>query len=202
MEMLAVHLPRLTLGWVMLAWMAFAAVFAFRRRPPRAQVRRMDRRSLIGIALQAIAYALVWWVRRPLPSSLLGGSPLLEITVALANAALVVFSVWLVAAAVRTLGKQWSLAARVVEGHRLVVEGPYRIVRHPIYTGMGGMLIATGFALSHPSAIVIALIVFAIGTYNRVRIEERLLTEQFGSDYAAYAAKVPALIPRPWRRAP
>jgi protein-S-isoprenylcysteine O-methyltransferase Ste14 len=200
MDMIAAQLPILLVGWVMLGWFAFAAVFLFRQRPPATQVRKMDRRSLIGIALQSIAYALVWSVRRPFPSPLLGLSPVLDIAVAAATAVLVVFSIWLVASAVRTLGKQWSLAARVVEDHQLIVEGPYRIVRHPIYSGMGGMLIATGVALSHPLAIIIALIVFAIGTFNRIRIEERLLTEQFGSAYAAYAAKVPALIPRPWRK--
>lgn len=200
METIAAFLPLATIYGVMLGWFAFGAVFLFRRRPPAAPVRKSDRGSLLGIALQSLAYVLVWSIRRPFPSSLLGLSPIPELAIALTTLALVVFSIWLVASAVRTLGKQWSLAARVVEDHQLIVAGPYRIVRHPIYSGMGGMLIATGVALSHPLAIIIALIVFAIGTFNRIRAEERLLTEQFGSAYAAYAAKVPALIPRPWRK--
>ena len=48
---------------------------------------------------------------------------------------LVIASLIFVGAAVRTLGKQWSLQARVLEHHELIRRGPYRIVRHPIYTG-------------------------------------------------------------------
>ncbi|MGI9088170.1 MAG: methyltransferase family protein [Chthoniobacterales bacterium] len=58
-------------------------------------------------------------------------------------------SVWLVLAAVRTLGKNWSLAARVTTDHELIETGPYARVRHPIYTGMLGMLIADGLVFGH-----------------------------------------------------
>jgi len=108
---------------------------------------------------------------------------------------LAVWSVWFCSAAIRTLGKQWSLAARVVEGHKLVTEGPYSIVRNPIYTGMFGMLLATGLAVSHWIGVAFAIVVFAIGTFIRVRSEERLLREMFGPEFEAYARKVPAVIP-------
>ena len=48
----------------------------------------------------------------------------------------------LMIAAVRTLGKQWSLTARVLEDHELVTSGPYRLVRHPIYTGLVALVLA------------------------------------------------------------
>ena len=48
--------------------------------------------------------------------------------------------------AVRTLGKQWAMRARLVEGHQLITVGPCAYIRNPIYTGMPGMLIATGLA--------------------------------------------------------
>jgi protein-S-isoprenylcysteine O-methyltransferase Ste14 len=96
---------------------------------------------------------------------------------------------------VRALGKQWSLTARVTEGHRLVIEGPYRIVRNPIYTGMLGMLLATGFAFSRWPALVVGVVVFITGTMIRVRSEEKLLRETFGEEFEAYAKRVPALIP-------
>jgi len=104
-------------------------------------------------------------------------------------------SVWFCSAAIRTLGEQWSLAARVVEGHKLVTKGPYSIVRNPIYTGMFGMLLATGLAVSHWIGLVIAIVIFAIGTFIRVRSEERLLREMFGSEFDEYARKVRAVIP-------
>jgi protein-S-isoprenylcysteine O-methyltransferase Ste14 len=104
-------------------------------------------------------------------------------------------------ASVRRLGKQWSLEARLTEGHQLITDGPYGLVRHPIYTGLLGMLIATGLALSLPSVIVVAVLIYLAATLWRTRMEERLLREAFPEEYAAYAARVPALIPQPWRRA-
>ena len=101
-------------------------------------------------------------------------------------------------AAIRALGKQWSFQARIIEGHRLVVEGPYSHVRHPIYTAMLGMLLATGVTVSVWWALSAAVALFSAGTAIRVRAEERLLHEAFGEDFEAYRRYVPAVIPR-WK---
>ena len=93
------------------------------------------------------------------------------------------------------MGKQWSLEARVLKGHKLITQGPYRIVRNPIYTGMLGMLIATGLAVSHWIGLVAGMIMFAIGTFIRVRSEEKLLRETFGNEWDEYARRVPAVVP-------
>jgi protein-S-isoprenylcysteine O-methyltransferase Ste14 len=50
--------------------------------------------------------------------------------------------------AVRALGWRRALGAQIIEAHRLVTTSPYAVVRHPIYAGMGGMLIASGLVLS------------------------------------------------------
>lgn len=107
----------------------------------------------------------------------------------------VIVSLWIMTASLRALGKQWSLQARVLENHKLVREGPYRFVRHPIYTGMLGMIVAGGLAWSHWIGFLIALVLFAIGTAIRVRSEERLLREQFGSALDDYKRSVPAVVP-------
>ena len=104
-------------------------------------------------------------------------------------------SLWTMFSAVRVLGKQWSLQARVLEDHKLVREGPYRFVRHPIYTGMLGMIVAAGLAWSHWIGFLIALVLFAIGTAIRVWSEERLLREQFGAAFDDYKLSVPAVLP-------
>ncbi len=108
---------------------------------------------------------------------------------------LVLASLIFVAAAVRTLGKQWSLQARVLEHHELIRHGPYRIVRHPIYTGMFGMLVAGSLAYGHWLSLLIASVVYCVGTIIRIRSEEKLLRQQFGSAYEEYAREVPAFIP-------
>jgi protein-S-isoprenylcysteine O-methyltransferase Ste14 len=105
-------------------------------------------------------------------------------------------SVWLVMSAIQTLGKQWSFAARIVEEHTLITEGPYKFVRHPIYAGMFGMMLATGLAISHWVALIPAVLIFWLGTRLRIASEEKLLRETFGDQYMQYALRVPALIPR------
>jgi protein-S-isoprenylcysteine O-methyltransferase Ste14 len=97
--------------------------------------------------------------------------------------------------AVRTLGKQWAVAARLVEGHKLITEGPYAYVRNPIYTGMFGMLLATGLAMEHWIATIAAVVIFAAGLVIRVRTEEKLLRAAFGQEFEDYAQRVPAVIP-------
>ena len=62
---------------------------------------------------------------------------------------IVVGSLWIMSAALRALGKQWSLQARMLEDHALIRSGPYRFVRHPIYTGMLGMILAAAIAWSN-----------------------------------------------------
>jgi protein-S-isoprenylcysteine O-methyltransferase Ste14 len=181
---------------VMAGWFAFAAIFIFRKQPPSEPTRKREQTSIIGLALQGLSYAIVWSAWRRPPSPFIEGSGiLLEIALAVLTVAIEFCSIWLVLSAVRTLGKQWSLTARVTEGHKLIVEGPYNIVRNPIYTGMLGMLFATGVALSHWPNLLAGIVVFLIGTMIRVRSEERLLREAFGPEFEAYSSRVPAIIP-------
>lgn len=178
-------------------WWIFGLVFWFRKQPPRAHEAKRDRTSLFGLLLQAVAYFIVW--SSPLQQGRLSpttyassvaawGMAVLTVTIAVA-------SVWLVNSAVRRLGKQWALSARLVEGHTLIQDGPYSFVRNPIYTGMFGMLIATGLAAGRWIPLLSAILIFALGTYIRIHREERLLREGFGAEFEAYARKVPSVFP-------
>jgi protein-S-isoprenylcysteine O-methyltransferase Ste14 len=186
-----------TLAGVVFCWMVFAAIFLLRKRPPKEPEAKSDRRALLGIFLQMCAYFLVWfqapWQPFLPPVGVL--SEAVGIAYSVCTVALAVASVWLVAAAVRTLGKQWALAARLVEGHKLITEGPYGFVRNPIYTGMLGMLVATGLAMEHWVALDVAVVLFAVGLVIRVRSEERLLRAAFGEGFEEYAKRVPAVLP-------
>ena len=190
--------PTLVFVIVMVAWFVFAGVFLIfltRQKPPSTPDRKRARTSIVGIVLQALSYSVVWSVRRTSFTPIVGMRKSLEIALSILTMALAISSVWFVSAAVRTLGKQWSLAARVLEGHKLITAGPYNVVRNPIYTGMFGMLLATGMAVSHWIGLVIAIIVFAIGTAVRVHSEEKLLREAFGEEFETYARNVPAVVP-------
>ena len=183
---------------VMGCWTLFAATFWLRKRPSAGEVTRRDWTATFSILIQAVAGAFLGF--RPLQRTYF--SPIFpmpkaaELVLAVLTVASAVLSVWLVNAAVRRLGKQWAVAARLVEGHKLITDGPYGLVRNPIYAGMFGMLIATGLAVGRWSTLLMAIVVFAFGTYIRIRIEERLLRGHFGNEFDEYTRRVPAVIPR------
>jgi protein-S-isoprenylcysteine O-methyltransferase Ste14 len=186
-----------TLAAVMLCWLSFAAVFIFRRKPPRAEnvEAKRDRVAFAGIFLQMCGFFLAWFQppHRPfLPPVFSAG---VQIVFSVATIALAIASVYLVAAAVNTLGKQWAIAARLVEGHKLITTGPYAYLRNPIYTGMLGMLIASGLAMEHWIALPFGVVLFMTGLVIRVRTEEKLLRSAFGAEFEEYAKRVPAVIP-------
>ena len=182
---------------VIVCWWLFALTFWLRKRPARAQEAKRDWTSLIGLFLQAMAYLSVWFypLRQRQFSPVTSGSRVLGWGLAGLTVAIAVASVLLVNAAARRLGKQWALAARLVEGHTLIQDGPYRFVRNPIYTGMFGMLLATGLVAAQWIPLLVAIVLFAAGTYIRIRSEERLLRQAFGPEFEEYARNVPALIP-------
>ena len=92
----------------------------------------------------------------------------------------------------QTLGKQWTYQARVLKDHDLITQGPYSIVRNPIYLGMFGMILSTGLVFSHWWLALIAIGFFLVGNQIRIRAEEKLLRESFGQKFDDYAARVPA----------
>jgi protein-S-isoprenylcysteine O-methyltransferase Ste14 len=182
---------------VIVCWLVFFGLFMFRKRSPGAPTTRRERGSVVGIVVQGVAYAAIWMIERPHFTPIVPLPGLLQVVPALAAVALSIFSVWLTMAAVGTLGKEWSYEARLVEGHRLVTQGPYAVVRHPIYSAMLGKLVATALVISHWIGLVAGVVFFAIGTSIRVREEEKLLRSQFGAEYEAYARRVPAILPWP-----
>jgi len=92
------------------------------------------------------------------------------------------------------LGTMWAAVAEIKEGHQLHTDGPYRITRHPIYTGLMCMLIGSllinGFGIW-----VLYFIVGLIAVIVKASSEERLLKETFGEQYTQYQHSVPRLIP-------
>jgi len=104
-----------------------------------------------------------------------------------------VFTLWARAA----LGTMWSGSPTVKVEHRLRTDGPYAVTRHPIYTGLLGMLLGTALlvGLGHWLVIVPMAFVFA---ELRIHTEERLMLATFPEEYPAYRRRVPQLVP--WLR--
>ena len=183
------------LNFVAAGYLAFGAILLFMRKRSRGKTRKADRSSVIAIFIQAFAFAIAWMIPRKPFTPFLPVDWHAQYIVAMLIVVLVLASLIFIATALRTLGKQWSLQARVLEHHELIRHGPYRIVRHPIYAGMFGMLVAGSLAHGHWLGLLIASLVYCIGTIIRIRSEEKLLREQFGSAYEEYAREVPAFIP-------
>jgi protein-S-isoprenylcysteine O-methyltransferase Ste14 len=92
------------------------------------------------------------------------------------------------------LGRFWSGAITLKEGHRLIRSGPYQFVRNPIYTGILTGVAGTAIAIGKISGLVAVAMVLAVYSW-KIRREERLLAAEFGGEYAAYCRDVPALVP-------
>ena len=93
-----------------------------------------------------------------------------------------------------SLGRNWSGVVTLKGGHELITEGPYAIVRHPIYTGLLGMIVATVIVLGHVAGIIALPFVFW-GLWIKLRYEEKLMLQKFPDEYAAYQQRVRRLIP-------
>jgi len=102
----------------------------------------------------------------------------------------VFFAIW----ARLTLGRNWSGTVTVKQDHTLVRRGPYRIVRHPIYTGF--LLGALGVAIivGQVRGLVGTAIVF-FAFWMKYNMEESFMLANFGEQYVQYRREVKALIP-------
>ncbi|MEP7015122.1 MAG: isoprenylcysteine carboxylmethyltransferase family protein [Verrucomicrobiota bacterium] len=93
-----------------------------------------------------------------------------------------------------TLGRNWSGTVTLKEDHELIVRGPYRFVRHPIYTGLLAMFIATVIQSGHVAGIIGAAIVF-VSFWIKLIEEEQVMLKQFPDQYPSYQQRVKRIIP-------
>ena len=92
------------------------------------------------------------------------------------------------------LGANWSSEVQVKEAHELIVRGPYRLVRHPIYTGLLLALLGSALALGELRGLL-AFAIVAVSFCVKLRLEECWMREQFGDAYIDYMRRVKALVP-------
>ena len=174
-------------------WIAWVLYWAWSSRGAK-RVRR--RESLLSRATHVVplAFATLLLAAPSLPGWLGGrygaaGEYDEGLAIALVAAGLA-FSVW----ARVVLGGNWSASVTLKEGHEIIRSGPYRLIRHPIYTGLIVALAGSALACGEwrgPIAFVIA-----VGAlWRKLRVEERWLTAEFGVRYSDYRRQTRALIP-------
>lgn len=147
----------------------------------------LDRRARWGLLLECAAVAIMlqsrFWSVSPAAWRVAGS----VVCFVLAN-----LLSWTSA---RTLGRQLRFDAAIGTEHELVREGPYRLVRHPIYASFLCVLWGIGLMTATPTLFVTATMVFLVGTEIRVRLEDRLLAERFGHKFEEYRASTRAYLP-------
>jgi len=182
---------RAILSGLWMVWVAYWAVTA-----PRAKT-VARRESAASQASHVIPLMIVAWllIKPPLHSQAFALQllpPMLaryQVGLALVLGGLL-FSVW---ARIHLAGN-WSASVTVKERHELVRSGPYRLARHPIYTGLlTGFLGTAVFRGDAQGFIAVAIALAAL--WHKLRVEERFMEETFGDAYRDYRAKVKALIP-------
>jgi protein-S-isoprenylcysteine O-methyltransferase Ste14 len=100
------------------------------------------------------------------------------------------FAVW----AREHLGRNWSSSVTIKQDHELITSGPYRVVRHPIYTGILAGMLGTAIALSQVRGFIAVALIF-LAFWFKLSIEERWMRSQFGDTYTTYAHQTAALVP-------
>jgi protein-S-isoprenylcysteine O-methyltransferase len=174
------------------AWLLFEIWVFLRDRVKEGGGAAEARRNIIVLAV-AIALAM----------NVPGIAPMLDVhthysIVFWAGIALVWAGMLLRLWAVRVLGRFFSPRLVVQQGHELITEGPYRVLRNPAYTG--GLITLMGLGLSLGNGLSVAMLIIAgLAVYvSRIKVEEGMLAQAFGARYEEYKKRTWALIPFVW----
>ena len=158
-----------------------------------------SRKDLLEVALLSVAwiafFAPIVWIATPwlgFANFRLYPVPFLLGSIVLA------LSLWLFHRSHADLGTNWSITLEIRESHRLVTEGVYQHVRHPMYLalllyGLGQAVVIPNW-VAGPSYAVAMVLVFAL----RLKPEEKLMRDRFKGEYEAYVARTKRLIPGVW----
>ncbi len=190
--------------WIAKAVILAASTVMVAIRAPHGQRSRgvkvvKDRKGGLEVALLFLAMLgffvpLIWMV---LPLFAFAEYSLRPLPL-VAGIAFFVVGLWFFYRSHAYLGTNWSITLQVRENHRLITQGVYRHVRHPMYAALFlysiGQLLVLPNWVAGPSYLVTFGILFAL----RVRAEERLMLEEFGADYSAYMKKTKRLVPGLW----
>ena len=95
----------------------------------------------------------------------------------------------------RALGRYWSISLELREGHKLITDGIYRRIRHPMYSAFWLWAVAQALLLPNWFAGCAGLVGFGILFFGRLSREERMMQDKFGDDYRTYIARTYRILP-------
>ena len=182
---IGIIIPALWLAWLLYWWLSARNVKPTRwREPLKSQLLHR-----VPVILAFLLIAAPRWVPSVLARRFLPDGAFFPVLGTVLLAAGLGFSVW----ARRHLGRNWSAQVVVKEDHALVRTGPYKYVRHPIYTGILLALLGMAVAIGEWRGVVgllLALVAFA----RKSGEEEKRMRETF-PEYSEYERETRALVP-------
>lgn len=114
----------------------------------------------------------------------------------MAGAIVALLSLWLFYEVHKTLGKNWSPVLDIRENHTLVREGPYKRIRHPMYTQIWIWVFAQHFITANWIVGLTGIVSWAILYFIRVPREEEMMVEEFGEAYLEYKKQTGRVFPK------
>ena len=190
--------------WLAKAAILLSSIVMVVIRAPHGQRSRgvkvaKSRKGTLEVVLLTIAwlgfFVPLFWIATPWLA--FADYPLRPLPFAAGVACLAV-GLWFFHRSHANLGTNWSVTLEVREKHQLVTHGIYRRIRHPMYMALG--LYSVGQALVVPNWVAGPSYLVAFGLLFVLRLgpEERMMREEFGADYDAYAARTSRIVPGIW----
>jgi protein-S-isoprenylcysteine O-methyltransferase Ste14 len=176
-------------------WVLFALYWLVSARNSKKTKKRETWHQRLCYVLPLLAAS--WFLSRPearfgwLGARFVPDSPGVEWSGAVLTAAGIAVAFW----ARWHLGANWSGVVTVKEGHELVRTGPYRTIRHPIYTGILLALLGTALAIGEVRGLM-AVAVAWLSFYWKARREESFLAQEFGPSFIEHLRRTGMFLPR------
>lgn len=177
---------------ILLFWIVFFLYWIISAQGTKKVISRVQFARFFFVLIIVVNIAIVVFVPREVRAQFVPRSYPIQIAGTILTALGIAFAIW----ARIHIGKNWSSGPSVQEGHQLVTSGPYRMVRHPIYTGVLLALFGSAFVagLIGLSNFIMVMISFLW----RIKEEEKIMTQLFPQQYPEYKKGTKALIPFIW----
>ena len=154
---------------------------------------RGTKRVVVGA--MSVAIVLGWWLARAVPGAQLPGNGWVWLAI---GVTLMWLGIGLRVWAIVVLGRFFRRVVVIQEGHRVVSDGPYGLVRHPAYAGNLLAAAGLGIALVNWLSLAVLIVVPLLGHLPRIRVEETELERGLGEAYRSYEARTYRLVPGVW----
>jgi protein-S-isoprenylcysteine O-methyltransferase Ste14 len=178
-----------------LIWLVPEIIGMFRQmaKISRKAVLVQDRGSLvILIGLQWVGLALNFLLAWLFPAAAI---PRLRTILFLLGVIFILLGVALRWFAIWTLGRYFTRDVAVSLDQPVVQHGPYRVIRHPAYSGTFLTMLGVGLAMTNWASLISLLLCVFLGHFYRVRIEEEALIHTIGQPYIEYMRRTRRFIP-------